>query len=230
MAELAGVSQGLVSLVERGQLDRVSLRSLRSIGQVLDVALPFAPRWRGGELDRLLDAAHAALIDYVAATLRGAGWSVLVEYTFNHFGERGSVDLVAWHDERRVLLLIAVKSRLTDLQALMMGAARKLRIIPDILARNQGWRPTHVGTALVMPGTRFNRSVVERHAATFGAAFPMRSREVQQWVRSPAGSMRGLWFVAPSSQPRGMHHRRGTLRVRRPRRESIGGRPRSASA
>jgi transcriptional regulator with XRE-family HTH domain len=215
VAAAAGVSQGVVSFVERGQLERVSLSAIRSIGAALDVGLPFTPRWRGGELDRLLDAAHARLVEHVTATLAGTGWVVVVEYSFNHFGDRGSVDVLAWQERCGALLLVEVKSRLVDLQALMLTGSRKLRVVPGLLARERGWRARCVATVVVMPGTRFNRDVVERHAATFGAAYPARSRDVRRWLREPEGSMRGLWFVAPTRQVRRTRDRRGAMRVRR---------------
>ncbi len=60
------------------------------------------------------------------------------EYEFNHYGDRGSVDLLAWHPTERVLLIIEVKSALTDLQATLMSYARKLRIVPDLVAHARG--------------------------------------------------------------------------------------------
>jgi transcriptional regulator with XRE-family HTH domain len=217
VAAAAGVSQGVVSFVERGQLERVSLAALRSVGAALDVALPVTPRWRGGELDRLLDAAHARLVEHVTSTLAASRWVVVVEYSFNHFGDRGSVDVLAWRARGEALLLVEVKSRLVDLQALMLSGGRKLRVVPDLLARERGWRARCVGTVVAMPGTRFNRDAVERHAATFGAAYPARSRDVRAWLREPEGPMRGLWFVAPTTDTRCTRDRRGTVRVRRRR-------------
>jgi hypothetical protein len=42
-----------VSLIERGHLDTLSLRTMRRVAAVLDVRLDLVARWRGGELDRL---------------------------------------------------------------------------------------------------------------------------------------------------------------------------------
>ena len=54
---------------------------------------------------RLVDRAHAALVDYVVGWLRD-DWEVVVEYTFNRYGERGSVDVLAWHAATRTNPLI----------------------------------------------------------------------------------------------------------------------------
>ena len=66
---MAGVSRGLVSLIERGHIRRVSLDVLRRVAAVLEVRLDVVARWRGGELDRLLNAAHSGLEDDVARWL-----------------------------------------------------------------------------------------------------------------------------------------------------------------
>lgn len=95
VANRAGVSQQLVSSIERGQIDQRALHTVRAVAQALEVRLVMTASWRGTDLARLLDAAHASLVERVAAHLRASGWLVLVEYSFNHYGERGSVDVVA---------------------------------------------------------------------------------------------------------------------------------------
>jgi transcriptional regulator with XRE-family HTH domain len=55
VAEQAGVSQKLVSLAETGHLERLSVRSLRTIAQVLEIRILIDARWRGGQLPRVLD-------------------------------------------------------------------------------------------------------------------------------------------------------------------------------
>jgi len=86
VARRAGVSQQLTSLIEQGHVEQVSLGTLRSVARALEIDLPLAPRWRGPELDRLLDAEHAALVDAAVAVFAGSGWLVTLEWSFNHFG------------------------------------------------------------------------------------------------------------------------------------------------
>src|SRR5450756_2586135 len=86
VATPAGVSQWAVSMVERGQLDGLPVRTVRGIASALEIRMPFEPRWRGGELPRLVDACHAALVDQVVARLVSSGWEVAVEYTLSQFG------------------------------------------------------------------------------------------------------------------------------------------------
>jgi transcriptional regulator with XRE-family HTH domain len=89
LAEMAGVSQSLVSRMERGWIGGLSLAKLRKVGAVLDIRFSLDAWWRSGEVDRLVDRGHAALVDHVVAGLRADGWVTRVEVTFNHFGERG---------------------------------------------------------------------------------------------------------------------------------------------
>ncbi|HEY3522198.1 MAG TPA: helix-turn-helix domain-containing protein [Candidatus Limnocylindrales bacterium] len=114
LAGRARVSQQEVSLFERFGLVAVDLRTARSICAPLGVRLDVLPRWRGSDLDRLLDEAHAALVDEIVRRLRAAGWETLVEWSFNHFGERGAIDVVAWRPATGHLLVIEVKSRIVD--------------------------------------------------------------------------------------------------------------------
>src|SRR3990172_4543497 len=57
----ARVSRATVSRIERGLLDGVSFGALVRTADALDVRLEIVVHWRGGDLDRLLDAGHAAL-------------------------------------------------------------------------------------------------------------------------------------------------------------------------
>jgi transcriptional regulator with XRE-family HTH domain len=217
VAEAARLSRSVVSRAEHGRLDELSFGALTSIAAVIDVSLFLDARWDDGNVDRLIDRAHAAVVEHVVGKLRRLGWDVEVEYGFNHFGDRGSVDVLAWNAATRTLLIVEVKSRLTDLQATFMSFARKLRIVPALVRRERGWDAEHVGRLIVMPGTTANRSIVARHAATFATHFPEGTPQVRAWLRHPARSMGGLWFV---SDVHGANTRQGrtprsVLRVRR---------------
>ena len=194
VAGRAGLSQSVYSRAEHGDLAGMTLGNLDRIVEALGAGLSIDVRYRGGLGDRLADAAHAALVDYVVGILRGAGWMIELEFGFNVFGERGSVDVLGWHADTRTLLIVEVKSRFTDLQAMLLSLARKVRLVP---ARDQlGWSPDHVARIVVVHGTTESRSVVARHAAIFDSAFPARSMDVRTWFRAPAGSIAGIWLVS----------------------------------
>lgn len=91
LADRAGVSASLVSRLEHGCVYRVSLRALRRVEAKLGVSLEIVPRSAGGELDRIVNARHAALGQLVAAWIaRQPGWIVAAEVSFAIYGERGA--------------------------------------------------------------------------------------------------------------------------------------------
>ena len=192
----AGVDQKVVSLLENGRFERVSVDRFRKVCAALGIEPVLELRWRGGQGDRLIDRDHARIVEAVVAELVRLGWETLPEFTFNVYGDRGSVDILAWHPTKRVLLLIEVKTRLTDLQRLLMSVSRKVRLVPPLVAEDRGWKRVALGHLVVILDTRSNRSTVARHQATFAASFPSRTADVRAWLRSPAGDLAGLWFLA----------------------------------
>lgn len=215
VAARAGVSQRLVSLAETGQLEGLTLRSLRVIGRALEVRVPVEPFWRGGQLPRLLDGEHAALVNAVVAIMRRRGWQILLEYTFNHFGDRGSVDLVGWQPRHQALVLVEVKSRITDVQDLHAAIARKRRVVPMLLSEERGWRAVIIGQLLVVSEASAQRRLVARHDEIFSATFAQRGREARAWLAHPAGTLSALWFLSPSNGITAKRLERQPQRIRR---------------
>jgi transcriptional regulator with XRE-family HTH domain len=196
VAALAGVSQSVASQTEHGRLDELSFGALDAIAAALDVTVYLDARWDDGAVDRLIERAHARIVEYVVGTLRQCGWEVIVEYGFNHYGDRGSVGVLAWDAKSRTLLIVEVKSRLTDLQATFAAFARKLQIVPGLVLREHGWDARQIGRLVVMPGSTANRSIVANHAATFATLFPERMPAIGTWLRRPDRSLGGVWFVS----------------------------------
>jgi hypothetical protein len=157
--------------------------------------------WQGEGLDRLLDADHAATVEAVVRTLLGEGWLVATEVSFNVWGERGSIDILAFHPGTRILLVIEVKSVVPDVQATLMTLDRKERLAIEI-ARERGWDAIAVARLLVIRDDRTARRRIEEHAATFGNAFPDRIGRIRAWLRAPKPTrpLRGLWFLSPGPQ------------------------------
>ena len=175
------------------------------------MSLSLEARWLDGDAERLVDRDHAVLVDLVVATVRRFGWEVAIEYGFNHFGDRGSVDVLGWKSATGALLIVEIKSRVTDLQATLAAFERKVRVVPGSVARDRGWRHRHVGRVLVMPGTSMNRALVARHGAIFDTTFPERMPGVRAWLRRPDRGVGAIWFV--SGMPG--RTRKHVLRVRR---------------
>ena len=127
-------------------------------------------------MDRLLDASHARLVDVVVRRLRELGWDVAVEVTFSHYGERGSIDVMAFHPVRRALLVVEVKSVTPDMQAMLGGIDRKGATSAPVLARERRCRDAEAHRARAASSiwdTRStNRRRLEAHAASVGALLP----------------------------------------------------------
>jgi transcriptional regulator with XRE-family HTH domain len=214
VASPAGVSQSLVSLVERGQLSAITLGTLRKVMAILEAEINVSASWRGGELDRLLDEDHARLVGTVVGRLQRLGWVVTTEVTFSVFGERGSIDILAWHPATRTLLVVEVKTELISTEETLRRFDVKVRLAPDIGKERFGSRPAAIGRVLVFADTATNRRRVARQTAALRASYPAGSRAVTSWIRRPAGTLAALAFVTvPDSAP----GRGGSRRVRVPR-------------
>jgi len=198
LARLAHVSRGMISKIERGEIAVVPLGVLRSVAGALGASVDLKLRWHGEGLDRLLDEAHARLVDATVVLLREAGWDVAVEVSFSIRGERGSIDVLAWHESTGSLLVIEVKSVVPDSQATLHGLDRKARLAPR-LAEERGWECRNVGRLLVVGESRTARRRVTALAATYDTAFPDRNVEVRRWIRKPTGPLAGLLFLTIAS-------------------------------
>lgn len=130
VARSASCSQDEVSLLERGRIEGMSLRRMRRLFRVFDADVVVLIRWRGGSLDHLLDARHASLADATIGLLAGAGWVVQPEVSYSVYGERGSIDLLAWHEPTRTLLVIELKTELTSIEETLRRHDTKIRLGP----------------------------------------------------------------------------------------------------
>ena len=187
---------------------------MRAVTAAVGIKLDLEPRWRGGQVDRLLDRAHAELADTCARVLHRAGWDLLPELTFSRYGERGSIDLLAWHPPSRALLVIEVKTRILDLQATLAGIDRKCRLAPSLVV-SRGWHAASVSRVLVAAELRANRSIVARHSSLLRAAMPAGSWEIRKWLRRPSGPVGSIWFLSLSGGAGAKRDSVTRLRVRR---------------
>ncbi len=195
----ARVSGSVVCRIERGHADRVAVHTLVRVAAALDARIDVRLLWQGEGLDRLLDARHARLVDLVLEILDSHAWEVATEVSFNIYGERGSIDILAFHPATGCLLVIEIKSLVPDMQSMLAALDRKGRLAGDI-AGERGWRVASVSKLLILPNDRTARRRVDDHAATFRTALPARTIEVRRWLQEPAGSIHGVMFVSDVRQ------------------------------
>jgi transcriptional regulator with XRE-family HTH domain len=195
----AGLTRDVVSRLERDEMRGVTLGSLARVGEALGATVVVELRWRGADLDQLIDRAHAALVTAAATRLEQSGWSVRAEVSFNHFGDRGRCDLVAWHPASRTLLVVEAKTRLGNLQETLGRLDVKRRLGLSIGAQ-VGWDGGgHAVAALVLAEGGANRRVLHAHGPAF-RQFDARGRAAFAWLRRPTAPANGLlWFESPGS-------------------------------
>jgi transcriptional regulator with XRE-family HTH domain len=199
VADQAGVSQQLVSKLEHGKVATISLRTLREVAAALEADVVTRLTWRAGELDRLLDEGHAAVVGRISGLLVRDGWQILTEVTFAEWGERGSIDILAWHAASRTLVVIEVKTEITSAEETLRRHDTKVRLAPRICRERFGEVPAHVGRLLVVADDMRNRRRVARLAQVLGPAYPVRGRDVRAWLAAPRGDLRGLVFTGRAS-------------------------------
>lgn len=204
LAARADLSQAAVSRVERGNGRLVTLRTIESLAEAVGARASLRLRWHGEDLDRLLDEAHAGLVEWVVAFLRARDWEVTTEATFSIYGERGSIDVLAFHPDSGCLLVVEVKSVVPDVQATLSGIDRKVRLGPQ-LARDRGWSVNSVSRLLVVPADRTARRRVARFPATFDQALPLRTVAVRRWLSTPDRAIGGVLFLPVSTSTTARH-------------------------
>lgn len=211
LAGAAHLSPTMIARIERGASVSIPAGKLEQAARALGALADLRLNWNGEALDRLLDGDHARLVEHVAGVLRSLGWEVVLEATFLIRGERGSVDILAWHAASRCVLVIEVKSIVPDIQAMLAALDRKGRLAIEI-ARARGFEPVAVARLLVVGDTRTSRRRIDAVSATFAAEFPDRAIAVRHWLASPsaAAPLRGLWFLSARQGVTARH------RVRRP--------------
>jgi hypothetical protein len=177
----------------------VSVGRLGRVADALEANLDIRLRWNGEGLDRLLDQAHAGLVESVVRRLQATGWVADVEVSFSIRGERGSIDVLGYHEATGIVLVTEVKSVVPDSQATLAGVDRKARLAPEI-ARARGWTCRGVARLLVVGESTTSRRRIDALGATYRAAFPVAGRAVTRWLRRPDLPMAGLLFL-PYSRP-----------------------------
>lgn len=211
----AGCSASTISRFERGRLSSCSVRAVRRVLEALDAWIFMKVIWRGGELDRLLDADHARLHERWAIRKRasGDGWVSRAEVTYSVFGERGSIDDLAFHAESKTLLVTELKTGIYRTDETLAKLDEKVRLA-DGIARRFGWRANRVVPCLVVAEGRTNRRRIETHPAMF-AAFGRRGWSARRWLADPIQSVDGLLLFENLSDGHGVLRRRaGRQRVR----------------
>ena len=213
LATAAGVGATSCSLLERGRADRLTVRTARAIAMAVDIPLGWDIGWHRQEIDRLLDADHAALGSRVVRRLEAWGWTMRPEVSFNEYGDRGRIDILAAHPATNALLVVELKTLVVDGQDLLGSLDIKARVAPA-LARRIGWRAARVVPAIIVSDSTTNRRRVGELGPLLGR-FDCRGRAALAWLRHPVGPAMGLLMLTEVPSNAGSDGRRsGRRRVR----------------
>lgn len=217
LARVVGVSDSVISRLERGHVDGISVGTLRAVAAALDIRVELLPRSRSANLERIVAGKHAALAEAVLRWLDGlGGWAVRPEVSFSFYADRGVIDLLAWHAPTRSLLVIELKTAIINIGEILGLLDLKVRNALRV-AERFGWIPSSVSSLLIVAEGSTNRRRIEAHAATFAASLPSRVAAVRRWLLRPAGSLHGLMFFADRRQGQVIQRFEHLERVRVPK-------------
>jgi transcriptional regulator with XRE-family HTH domain len=228
VARLASTSQSTVSRAERGHLDSLSVDTIRRVGAVLDVRIDLVARWRAGDLDRLLNSRHSMFHEVVSTHLaRVPGWTFIPEVSFAIHGERGIVDILAFHEASDTVLVIELKTDLADLNELVGTVDRKRRLAIGI-ARLQDWpigAAARASVWVIVAASTTNRRRIGAHRSMLRAAFPVDGRAIGGWLARPDRAVRALSIWSDSHGQTLRVDLRSVRRVARPKTRARAVRP-----
>ncbi len=196
VARLAGTSPSSISRIERGMFGTLAVEVIRRVGAVLEIRLDLVPSWRGGDLERVVNARHSALHERLADRLaRAPGWVSAAEVSYSIWGERGVIDRLAFHAGRRMLAIFELKADLGDPAGLVAQVDRYRRLAQEI-ARSRGWAAESVSCWAVVADTDTNRRRLAAHRELLRGAFPADGRGLGAWLVNPVARVDGLTFLA----------------------------------
>jgi transcriptional regulator with XRE-family HTH domain len=218
LARKAKVSREMVGRIERGGIGSVPVDLVRRLADALGARFDTTIRWQGGDLGRLINARHSAMHEAMARYLLSLGsWVGEPEVSFSVYGERGVIDVLAWHAPSRTVLVIELKTELVDLNE-TLGTLDRKRRLADRLARERGWEAVAVGAWLVFADTRTNRRSIATHATVLRSKYPVDGRTIRSWLRQPVGPVLALSFMPDVGEVTIGRDSRPIRRVSAPRR------------
>ena len=198
LARAARVSRATISRIERGHMSSLPVDIVRAVCGALEIRLDWTPRWRGGDLDRMVSLRHSQLHESVARALVAdyGEWLLAPEVSFAVYGERGIIDLLLWHPGRRALLVIELKTDLVDVNELLGTMDRKRRLAWQVAAE-RGLKPESVSAWIIVAGSRTNERRIAEHRTMLRAGYPADGRRMHGWLGDPVESIAALslWAV-----------------------------------
>jgi hypothetical protein len=117
-----------------------------------------------------------------------AGWLFASEVSFSVYGERGVIDILAFHVPTRSLLVIELKTAIVDVNELLGGMDRKRRLAAAIAAQ-RGWDAASINCWLIVDRGRTNQRRLHAHRHLLRQNFPDGGRRAIAWLQHPEGTL-----------------------------------------
>jgi transcriptional regulator with XRE-family HTH domain len=217
LASRSGVSAASLRRIEHGEGAAMTLQTLIDVGSALEIRLDLRPTWRGGDLDRMLNAGHAAMHEQMAVILDGLpAWQWAPEVSFAIYGERGVIDILAFHAGSGLLLIIELKTEIVDVGDLV-GTMDRRRRLGRRIAAERGWEARSVSCWVVVRESATNRRRLDAHRGVLRHAFPVDGLAVRRWLRHPEREINGLSLLSNAESMSGKVKASLPKRVRAPR-------------
>lgn len=190
VGDAAGVSQGLVSSLERGHGARATIETwacvAAAVGEQLVAFLEHAP---AADLPR--DIEHLRRQSAIVEIARTGGWTSLPELAIDPAAARSrSIDVALIRPASREAVVVEVWDWFDDIGAGLRGLDAKTGLLATRLASEPravgGWR---VRGLYVVRGTRRNRHLVDELRPLFAARFPGSALAWLGALTDPSGAM-----------------------------------------
>ncbi len=183
VAARAGVSRGLVSLLERGHLDSVSLGTLRRVAAVLedlsDRRRRAVARWA---LDRMLSLGHSQLAESVVRLPRAGRAGSSRRKSPSPSTESGASS-TCWRSTRRAVACWSSSRRRSSWMSTSWSAPSTARPgWPSRIAAERGWQARSVSRWVVVSRSKTNQRRIDAHRAVLRAAYPSDGRSMRAWL------------------------------------------------
>ena len=202
LATAVGVSRSYIAGIEAGKVNP-SLDVVMRISDALGLDLELVGR-RPVVIDpRSTNVVHSRCSGYVGRRLRSGGWLVAREVEIVHARSHGWIDLLAFNPVTRVLVIVEIKTRLDDLGAIERQLAWYERSAPSVAAARFGWRPSGVGSWLLLLQSDEVENAIRRDRDSLREGFRWRAtdmRAVRDGTTPGTDPHRGLALIDPSSR------------------------------
>ncbi len=196
LARVARVSVATIRRIEHSQGARLVLATLLQVAVALEIRMDVRAGWRGGDLDRMLNTGHAAMHERIASMFDALPqWAWSPEVSFAIYGERGVIDILAFHPSTGMLLIIELKTELVDVQELI-GVMDRRRRLGRRIALERGWSVRKVSCWILIRESASNRRRLATHSGVLRHAFPGDGRRMHAWLRHPEDELNALSFLS----------------------------------